>query len=112
MLKKTPLNEVHRQLGARMVPFGGWDMPVQYTGVLDEHRAVRTQAGLFDISHMGEIFVEGPGATDFIDFITTNDITKITDGQCQYAIMCRENGSCVDDVISYRFSPQKYLVVV
>ncbi len=112
MFKRTPLYEVHRQLGARMVEFGGWEMPVQYKGVIEEHKAVREKVGLFDISHMGEIFVEGERAQGFINFITTNDITRIKDGGCQYAACCYENGTVVDDVISYQFSPQKYLVVV
>lgn len=87
-------------------------MPVQYKGVLEEHRAVRTAVGLFDISHMGEIFVEGERAQEFINFITTNDIRKIKDGGCQYAACCFDNGTVVDDVISYQYNPQKYLVVV
>lgn len=111
-LKTTPLTATHQSLGARMVPFGGWNMPVTYTKLIQEHHAVRKAVGLFDICHMGEIFVEGPQAEDFIQYITTNDITKIGDGQCQYAICCYEDGGVVDDVISYRFNPQKYLVVV
>lgn len=111
-LKKTPLNEIHKSLGARMVEFGGWEMPVQYKGVIEEHQAVRTKVGLFDISHMGEIFVEGEKAQEFINHITTNEITKIQNGGCQYAAVCYENGTVVDDVISYQYSPQKYLVVV
>ena len=112
MLKRTPLFEIQKKLGARMVDFGGWEMPVQYKGVIDEHRAVRNAAGLFDISHMGEIFVTGERARDFINLITTNDISKITDGQCQYAACCFDNGGVVDDVISYQFNPKKYLVIV
>ncbi|MBX7147483.1 glycine cleavage system aminomethyltransferase GcvT [bacterium] len=112
MLKKTPLNEIHKSLGARMVEFGGWEMPVQYTGVIDEHNAVRNAVGLFDISHMGEIIVEGELAKDFINYITTNKIDKIKDGGCQYAAVCNPDGGCVDDVISYQYNPQKYLVVV
>ncbi|MBI4411249.1 MAG: glycine cleavage system aminomethyltransferase GcvT [Deltaproteobacteria bacterium] len=112
MLKRTPLFEIHKKLGARMVEFGGWEMPVQYTGVIEEHRAVRNSAGLFDISHMGEIFVTGEHARDFVNLITTNDISKILDGQCQYAACCYEKGGVVDDVISYRFNPKKYLIIV
>lgn len=112
MLKRTPLFETHKQLGGRMVEFGGWEMPVQYKSVLEEHRCVRNAVGLFDISHMGEIFVEGEGASDFINYVTTNDIRRIANGGCQYAACCYQNGGIVDDVISYQFSPQKYLVVV
>lgn len=111
-LKKTPLNDWHRAQGARMVEFGGWEMPVQYKGVIEEHLAVRQGVGLFDISHMGEIFVEGKQARDFINFITTNNIGRIGDGQCQYACVCYDDGGVVDDVISYQYNPEKYLVVV
>lgn len=112
MLKRTPLYEVHKKLGARLVEFGGWEMPVQYTGVMEEHRAVRERVGLFDISHMGEIFVTGEKAQEFINHLTTNDIRRIQDGGCQYAACCYENGGVVDDVISYQYNPKKYLVVV
>ena len=95
-----------------MVEFGGWEMPVQYTGVMDEHRAVRENVGLFDISHMGEILVEGELARDFINHISTNNIEKIKDGGCQYAVVCNNDGGCVDDIISYQYNSQKYFVVV
>lgn len=111
-MKKTPLNQIHHDLGAKMVEFAGWEMPIQYSGVTAEHKAVRTRAGLFDISHMGEIFVTGPNAREFINYITTNDISRVVDGQCQYSVCCSENGGVVDDVITYQFSPEKYLVVV
>ena len=112
-MKQTPLNQKHKQLGARMVDFAGWEMPVFYpTGALVEHEAVRTGVGLFDISHMGEILVEGARAQEFINFIGTNNITKISDGACQYSVCCYENGTVVDDIISYQISPQKYFVVV
>lgn len=113
MLKRTSLYEIHKQLGARMVEFGGWEMPVTYPeGVLAEHQRVRQKVGLFDISHMGEIFVTGHGAKDFINHVTTNDIGKIKDGGCQYAALCDEKGGVVDDVISYQINTEKYLVVV
>lgn len=111
-LKKTPLFEIHKSLGARMVPFAGWEMPVQYSGVIDEHRAVRTKCGLFDVSHMGEIEVSGPGALDYVTSIMTNDIRRVVDGQCQYTLLCYEDGGVVDDCIVYRFSKERFLFCV
>ena len=112
-LKKTPLNEVHRALGGKMVDFGGWDMPVQYkAGVIEEHMATRTRAGLFDVSHMGEIWVEGPDAIPFVNRITTNDVTKLVDGQAHYSALPNENGGVVDDLLVYRFNDKKLLLVV
>ena len=112
-LKKTPLNEVHRKLGGKMVDFGGWDMPVQYTaGVLTEHLRTREFAGLFDVSHMGEIFVEGEDAIEFVNRLTTNDVTKLVDGQAHYSALTRENGTVVDDLLVYRFTQDKLLLVV
>ena len=112
-LKKTPLNEAHRKLGGKMVDFGGWDMPVQYpAGVIAEHLATRERAGLFDVSHMGEIFVEGADAIAFVNRITTNDVTKLVDGQAQYSALCYENGTVVDDLLVYRFDQDKLLLVV
>ncbi|MGH9949694.1 MAG: glycine cleavage system aminomethyltransferase GcvT [Pyrinomonadaceae bacterium] len=112
-LKKTPLNAVHRALGGKMVDFGGWDMPVQYpVGVIEEHMATRTLAGLFDVSHMGEIWVEGPDAIPFVNGITTNDVTKLVDGQAHYSAFPNENGGVVDDLLVYRFGPEKLLLVV
>jgi len=112
MLKKTPLNEVHRKLGARMVEFGGWDMPVQYSGVIDEHLAVRNAAGLFDVSHMGEVEVKGDGALAFVQELTTNDASKLVDGQVQYSAMCYPHGGVVDDVTLYRFGHEHYMFCV
>ncbi len=112
MLKKTPLNALHRQLGARMVSFGGWDMPVQYTGVIEEHLAVRSAAGLFDVSHMGEILVEGPEALALVQHLTTNDASKLVDGQVQYSALCRPDGGTVDDVTVYRFGPERFMFCV
>jgi aminomethyltransferase len=112
-LKKTPLNRIHRELGGKMVDFGGWDMPVQYTaGVIEEHVRTRTAAGLFDVSHMGEIWVEGADAVAFVNRITTNDVTKLVDGQAHYSALTNENGGVVDDLLVYRFGPEKLLLVV
>lgn len=111
-IKKTPLNEVHRKLGGRMVHFAGWDMPVQYSGILDEHLSVRNNAGLFDVSHMGEIEVRGKDALRFVDYIATNDVTKLKDGMIQYTAMCYEDGGTVDDLLIYRFNDRQFLLVV
>jgi aminomethyltransferase len=111
-VKKTPLNQTHRELGARMVDFGGWDMPVQYSGVIDEHQAVREAAGLFDVSHMGEVEVSGANALAFIQHLTINDAAKLVDGQVQYSAMCYPEGGVVDDVTLYRFNESRYLFCV
>lgn len=111
-LKKTPLNKVHRELGGKMVDFGGWDMPVQYSGVIAEHLSTRTHAGLFDVSHMGEFYVEGADAIAFVDRLTTNDVTKLVDGQAHYSALTYENGCVVDDLLVYRFDQDKLLLVV
>jgi aminomethyltransferase len=112
VLLKTPLNAAHRESGAKMVPFGGWDMPVEYSGLIAEHMAVRTAAGLFDVSHMGEFTVEGPGATAFLQSVTSNDVAKLADGQAQYSSLPMDNGAPVDDVIVMRRAPDRYLMVV
>lgn len=111
-LKRTPLNAEHRALGARMVDFGGWDMPVQYSGVVDEHRAVRTAVGLFDVSHMGEILVSGRGALDFLQHMTTNDISKTIIGQAQYGAFCTPQGTIIDDIIVYRKGLDSFFICV
>ena len=112
-LKRTPLNAVHRELGGRMVDFGGWDMPVQYpAGVIEEHMRCRTRAGLFDVSHMGEIWVDGPGAISFVNRLTTNDVTQLAKGQAHYSALTRENGGVVDDLLVYKFAEEKLLLVV
>lgn len=112
-LKKTPLNEVHRNSGGKMVDFGGWDMPVQYTaGVIAEHLATREKVGLFDVSHMGEIWVEGEDAIAFVNKLTTNDVTKLVDGQAHYSALTNDNGGVVDDLLVYRFDVDKLLLVV
>ncbi len=112
MSLKTPLYEWHRSHGAKMVEFGGWDMPVSYEGVLAEHKAVREACGLFDISHMGEIFVSGPGAEAALQWLTTNDVSRLRDGQAQYSLLLNEKGGAVDDIIVYRLEPDRFLVCV
>ncbi len=110
-LRNTPLAEEHRVLGARMVPFAGYQMPVQYEGVVAEHRAVRERVGLFDVSHMGELWLEGPGALGLVDRLVTNDAKKLVDGQAMYTVAVDENGSILDDLIVYRRGPERFLVV-
>lgn len=112
ILKKTPLNEVHCRLNAKMVEFGGWDMPVQYTGIIEEHNAVRNAAGLFDVSHMGEVYVTGPNAKKFVSNLITNDVNKLVNGQILYSPMCYAHGGIVDDLLVYKFSDEKFLIVV
>ncbi len=111
-LKRTPLFERHRALGGKIVPFCGWEMPVQYSGLTDEHNAVRTRAGLFDVSHMGEIRVRGPRALEVVQKLTTNDASALQDGGVQYSAFLTENGTFVDDLLTYRIGPQDYLLVV
>ena len=111
-LRRTPLSAVHREMGAKMVPFSGWDMPVEYSGLINEHLAVRKAAGLFDVSHMGELEVEGREALAFLQRVTSNDVTKLADGQAQYSSLPLPNGAPADDVIVYRRSPERFLVVV
>ncbi len=111
-MKKTPLNQAHRESGARMVDFGGWDMPVQYSGVIEEHLAVRQAAGLFDVSHMGEIEVTGADALAFIQHLTINDAAKLVDGQIQYSAFCYPEGGVVDDVTLYRFNESRFFFCV
>jgi len=112
MLKRTPLYEAHVRLGGRMVEFGGWEMPVQYSSIVDEHNAVRRAAGVFDISHMGEVRVRGAGAADFLNFLLTNDIRKLAVGQGQYSIMCNEQGGTIDDLYVYRLGQQEFLLII
>lgn len=111
-LLKTPLNAQHRALGAKMVDFGGWDMPVQYTGIIDEHTAVRTAAGLFDVSHMGEIEVRGPQALDLVNYVTTNDASKLAVGQVHYSGLMYETGCFVDDILVHKVSDTEYFLCV
>jgi aminomethyltransferase len=112
MLKRTPLFAAHQKLGARLVEFGGWEMPVQYTSIMDEHQAVRTAAGVFDISHMGEVLLSGPDAERFLNHVLTNDIRKLAVGQGQYTLMCNEQGGVVDDLYAYRLEDQLFLLII
>ena len=112
-LSKTPLNAAHRRMGGRMVDFGGWDMPVQYpAGTVEEHLRTRTHAGLFDVSHMGEIDVKGVDAIAFINRLTSNDVTKLVDGQAQYSALTTTEGTVIDDLLVYRFGQERLLLVV
>ncbi len=112
MLKQTPLNAAHRALGARMVDFGGWDMPVQYSGILDEHNTVRTAAGLFDVSHMGEIEVRGPEALQLVNYVTTNNAAKLAAGQVHYSGLLYEHGGFVDDILVHKVAGDHYFLCV
>jgi aminomethyltransferase len=112
MASRTPLYDDHIRAGARMVEFAGWEMPVQYAGILDEHQAVRERAGLFDVSHMGEVVFRGPRALEALSRAFTNDLTTCADGQAQYGCLCREDGGIVDDVVVYRRSERDLLVCV
>jgi aminomethyltransferase len=112
LLRKTTLNAVHRESGAKMVAFGGWEMPVEYSGLIAEHLAVRRAAGLFDVSHMGEFEVEGPGALAFLQRVTANNVARLADGQAQYSALPLPNGAPVDDVIVSRTGPERFLIVV
>jgi aminomethyltransferase len=111
-LKRTPLHQAHVAAGARMVSFGGWDMPVQYAGILEEHRTVRGAAGLFDVSHMGEFEVEGPSALAALQALTTNDVVALDVGQVQYSVFCYPNGTVVDDLTVYRLAGDRYMLTV
>ena len=112
-LKQTPLNAIHRQMGGRMVDFGGWDMPVQYpAGTIEEHLRTRTHAGLFDVSHMGEIDVKGADAIAFVNRLTSNDVTKLVDGQAQYSALTTPQGTVIDDLLVYRLAADHLLLVV
>jgi aminomethyltransferase len=111
-LQQTPLHDRHVALGARMVPFAGWEMPVQYEGVIQEHRAVRTDAGVFDVSHMGEIEVEGPRAQELLQNLLSNDLDKVAPGHAQYTLLTNERGGIIDDLIVYRLEPCRYLLIV
>src|SRR5712671_559364 len=111
-LRSTPLNDLHRSLGAKMVDFGGWDMPVQYSGILDEHNAVRTAAGLFDVSHMGEIEIRGPEAAKLTDFVTTNAVPKLKPGQAHYSGLLYETGGFVDDILVHKVEDEHYFLCV
>lgn len=111
-LKRTPFYSAHQQSGAKLIDFGGFEMPVQYQGIKDEHEAVRTACGIFDVSHMGEVFVEGPEALDFVNYITINNAAKIAVGQAQYSAMCYQDGGIVDDLLVYRLDDHSFMLVI
>ncbi len=111
-LKKTPLNTVEKELGGRMVDFGGWELPVQFSGILDEHEAVRTKVGIFDVSHMGEVTVRGKQALELLQRTTCNDVSKLEDGRAQYNGLLYPTGGFVDDILIYRMAADDYFVVV
>jgi aminomethyltransferase len=112
MLKRTALFSAHQKLGAKLIDFGGWEMPVQYTSITDEHLAVRNAAGIFDISHMGEITVSGAGAEKYLNFLLTNDIRKLAPGEGQYTLMCNERGGVIDDLYAYKLSDGVYFLII
>src|SRR5918993_5846636 len=111
-LLRTPLHDRHAALGARLVPFAGWEMPVLYEGVIPEHRAVRTDAGVFDVSHMGEVEVEGPRTTELLQSLLSNDLAKIGPGQAQYTLLTSERGGILDDLIAYQLDEFRFLLIV
>lgn len=111
-LKRTPLYEQHRALGARLVEFGGWEMPVQYSSILEEHEAVRTHAGLFDVSHMGEFKIEGAGALAFLQSLVPNDVARLAIHQALYTQFCKPDGNVIDDLLIYRLAEEQYMLVV
>ncbi|HLZ64277.1 MAG TPA: glycine cleavage system aminomethyltransferase GcvT [Ktedonosporobacter sp.] len=111
-LRRTPLYEQHKDLGARLVEFSGWEMPVQYSGILEEHQAVRTRAGLFDVSHMGEFKVEGAGALAFLQYLVPNDVSRLALNQALYTQLCLPGGTVIDDLLIYHLAEQRYMLVV
>ena len=111
-MKRTPLYEVHKSLNAKFTEFGGWEMPLQYSSIVKEHLAVRSTAGLFDLSHMGEIDVKGEGANALVQKLCTNDVSRLSDGQTQYTLLCNETGGIVDDILVYRHADNDYTLVV
>ncbi len=111
-LARTPLYDIHQSLGARMRPFGGFEMPVQYSGIMEEHRAVRNEAGLFDVSHMGEFIVSGPGAEALVQKVATNNAEKLAPGRAMYTVMCTEDGGIIDDLLVYKLAEEQFMLVV
>src|SRR5919205_2186893 len=110
-LERTPLYDRHVAAGARIVPFAGWEMPVQYAGIREEHVAVRRAAGVFDVSHMGEVETTGPDAEAFLQHVLSNDVSKLAPGGAQYSVLCREDGGVLDDLFTYRLDEDRYLTV-
>ena len=111
-LRRTPLYPLHKELGAKFVPFAGWEMPVQYTSILDEAKAVRQSAGIFDVSHMGRLFVRGKNAEGFLNYLTTNNVEKLKEGQVQYSLIPNDRGGVVDDITVYKISPEEFMLCV
>lgn len=111
-MKFSPLDKEHRDLGGRMVPFAGWEMPVMYSSIIDEHKAVREKCGVFDISHMGQLFVSGKEAEEWLNSLLTNDVASLDDGQAHYTFLLNEEGGVIDDLILYRLTAGRYLLVV
>src|ERR1700712_839060 len=111
VLKHTALHDRHVAAGAKLVPFAGWEMPVQYAGIKEEHLNVRSHAGIFDVSHMGEIETSGPGAEAFLQRILSNDVAKIADQGAQYSVLCKEDGGVLDDLFTYRLDHDRFLTV-
>src|SRR5580700_5144877 len=111
-MKRTPLFAAHQKLGGKLIEFGGWEMPVQYSSIVDEHLAVRRDAGIFDISHMGEVSITGADAEAFLNQTLTNDARKLAVGQGQYTLMCNEHGGVIDDLYAYRLAPEEYLLII
>ena len=111
-MKKTKLFEIHQNLGAKIVEFAGYLMPIQYSSIITEHNAVRNSAGVFDVSHMGEVFVTGKNALDFVQYITVNDASKLSPGKVQYSAMCYEDGGIVDDLLVYKLSDEQFMLVI
>lgn len=111
-MKRTPFFSMHQKLGAKIVPFAGYEMPVQYSGIVDEHKAVRNAVGVFDVSHMGEFFVKGTDALSFLQKISVNDVSKLVPGKAQYSAMCYDNGGIVDDLLVYMLAEHSYMIVV
>ncbi len=111
-MNRTPLFDQHHAAGAKLIDFAGWEMPIQYTGVVDEYQTVRSKAGLFDVSHMGRIFLSGPGASAFLQTVTTNDVAALAVSQAQYSMVCNEDGGIKDDIFVYRLAPEKFLLCV
>jgi aminomethyltransferase len=112
MRKRTALFDAHQKLGAKLIDFGGWEMPLQYTSIVEEHLAVRQAAGIFDISHMGEVTASGAGAVEFLNRVLTNDLRKLTPGLGQYTLMCNERGGAIDDLYAFRLSDEVYLLII
>ena len=111
-MKTTPFTHFHEELGARMAPFAGYNMPIEYTGIKDEHNTVREKLGVFDVSHMGEFWVKGPKAFELVQKLTSNDVAALSDGKVQYSCFPNETGGIVDDLLVYRFSAEIYLLGV